>query len=94
MIMMIDFNKTFNYKPETFENLLRICRRQLTKEKNCSVCNNAEARERFEMGYGVAYTWCKVRKEYRDYCRGIDCPDWKEKYSDYNEIEEGDYNEI
>ena len=84
--MIIDLNNAYNHKPENIEKLFIIYRSWLTKNKNCSVCDNAEVKEKC----GTVHTYCNVHKEYRDYCKGSDCPDWKEKYSDYNYTEEGD----
>ena len=83
--MMCSFNKTFRTTDEEMQKLIDRIHKELTSDKYCCVCANAEKRADTEMGYAFETTWCKITGEYRDTMRCDSCPNWKAQYPEYEE---------
>lgn len=83
--MMCDFNKIFRTTDEEMQKHIEHIQKELTLDKCCCVCANAEKRADTEMGYAFEATWCKITGEYRDTMRGNSCQNWKAKYPEYEE---------
>lgn len=84
--MMCDFNKTFFTPEEEIQGQIEHILETLIQNKQCCMCVNSESRLDTEMGYIITTTWCKLTGEYRGHECGKDCPNWKAKCPEYEEM--------